>query len=75
MSGGALLFDAIERYYGLLTAEDEQAAAALAELEAWFASPDRHTPGAFEQLCEERGIDAALVRSILRQRRTIVRRV
>ena len=74
MSGNTLLFDAIERYYRLLTSDDAGERDALTTLQGWFDSHDRSHPETFERLCEQYLIDPHAIRRMLRARRRAVRR-
>ena len=73
MPGTTLLFDAIERYYRLLTSEDPAERDALATLQRWFDSADRSHPETFERLCEQYLIDPHAIRRMLGARRTACR--
>ena len=64
-----LLFDAIDRYYRLLTADDPDARRDLEELERWFESRDEIHPDAFERLCRQHRVEPGAIRRLLQQAR------
>jgi len=72
--GPTFLFDAIERYYQLMTSDDPAERETFAELERWFQSRDHAGPDAFELLCAQYGIDPDAIRRMLCRRRRSVRR-
>jgi hypothetical protein len=69
MPGSTLLFDAIERYYALLTVHDPDSRQALEELEHWFESRDVTGPDSFERMCRQHKLDASAIRYLLEKRR------
>lgn len=69
MPGITLIFDAIERYYTLMLADDPAERRAFVRLHRWFECEERTHPEAFEHLCRQYGIDPDAIRHMLRRRR------
>jgi hypothetical protein len=72
--GPPLLFDAIERYYQLMSSDDPAERETFAALERWFQSRDHAGPDTFEHLCARYRIDPGAIRRMLRRRRRTAQR-
>jgi len=63
----AVLENAVRMFQRYTTADDQRGRRLLVETEEWFASDELEWPFAFVPICDVLGLDAASVRSGLRQ--------